>query len=71
MRSLRPLLSKRCNEDGGEGEKDHPAKNVQGIDGTVDERKRTYVAEGVMEYCNHGRTGQNLKNRSSEGGRVE
>ena len=43
MWRLRPLLSQRCDEDGGAGEKSHPPEDLQRVNAPADERKRTNV----------------------------
>ena len=45
MRRLRPLLSQRCDKDGGEGEEGHSPQDLQRVNGPVDEREGTDVIE--------------------------
>jgi hypothetical protein len=45
MRRLRTFLSQRRDKDGGEGENGHPPKDLQRVDGSVDEREGTDVIE--------------------------
>jgi hypothetical protein len=43
LRCMCPFLPERCNEDGGEGEEGHSAKDLQGLDRPHDEGEGTPV----------------------------
>jgi hypothetical protein len=61
MRGLCPLLSEWCNEVGGEGEKGHPAQNLQRVDDTVDEGERKNLKGNSSEMSLENLKGINRK----------